>query len=119
MKVEVLQHLPDPGSRLIRRYGLYSSRSRGTWSGKPHLARLAPEGWQKDHPEQPAPASQEDTPDQSVSLNESRSAWARLLAKVTYAAGGPRFMSEHGVACIHNRPDEHFRKLRLGLELEG
>ncbi len=52
--VEVLQHLPDPGSRLIRRYGLYSSRSRGTWLRKPHLARLAPEGWQKDHQEQPA-----------------------------------------------------------------
>jgi hypothetical protein len=32
--VEVLQHLPDAGTRLIRRYGLYSSRSRGTWSGQ-------------------------------------------------------------------------------------
>lgn len=83
--VEVLQHLPDAGARLIRRYGLYSSRSRGTWSRKPHLTRLAPEGWQKDHQPQPAvrlgPALQ-DTPDQSVSAKESRSAWARLLAKV-------------------------------------
>ena len=35
--VEVLQHLPDAGARLIRRYGLYSSRSRGTWHRKPHL----------------------------------------------------------------------------------
>jgi len=93
---EVLQHLPDAGSRLIRRYGLYSSRSGGTWHHMPHLLRLAPEGWQKDH--QPAvrlgPALQ-DTPDQSVSAMESRSApwstavspetardWARLLAKV-------------------------------------
>ena len=42
--VEVLQHVPDAGSRLIRRYGLYSSRSRGTWHRKPHLLRLAPEG---------------------------------------------------------------------------
>jgi hypothetical protein len=40
--VEVLQHLPDAGARLIRRYGLYSSRSRGTWSRKPHLLRLVP-----------------------------------------------------------------------------
>ena len=83
--VEVLQHLPDAGSRLIRRYGLYSSRSRGTWHRKPHLLRLAPEGWQKDHLPQPAvrfgPALQ-DTPDQAVSAKESRSAWARLLAKV-------------------------------------
>jgi hypothetical protein len=37
--VEVLQHLPDPGSRLIRRYGLYSSRSRGTPSPAAALAR--------------------------------------------------------------------------------
>jgi hypothetical protein len=27
---ELLQQLPDPRRRLIRRYGLYSSRSRGT-----------------------------------------------------------------------------------------
>jgi hypothetical protein len=83
--VEVLQHLPDAGARLIRRYGLYSSRSRGTWSAKPHLTRLAPEGWKRDH--QPLPAvrlgpSLQDTPDQSVSAKESRAAWARLLAKV-------------------------------------
>ena len=83
--LEVLQHLPDAGTRLIRRYGLYSSRSRGTWSRKPYLARLAPEGWQKNH--QPQPALRLGTPsqntlDQSVSAKESRSAWARLLAKV-------------------------------------
>jgi hypothetical protein len=52
--VEVLQHLPEAGTRLTRRYGLYCSRSRGTWSSTPHLARLAPEGWQKDHQGQPA-----------------------------------------------------------------
>ena len=85
MLVEVLQHLPDTGTRLIRRYGLYSSRSRGTWSRKPHLARLAPAGWQKDHQGQPAlrlGTPSQDTLDQSVSAKESRSAWARLLAKV-------------------------------------
>ncbi len=74
-----------PTSRLIRRYGLYSSRSRGTWSRKPHLARLAPKGWQKNHQRQPSlrlGMSSQGTPDQSVSVNESRSAWARLLAKV-------------------------------------
>jgi hypothetical protein len=83
--VELLQHLPDAGARLIRRYGLYSSRSRGTWSAKPHLTRLAPEGWQRDH--QPLPAVRlgpalRDTPDQSVSAKKSRAIWARLLAKV-------------------------------------
>ncbi len=65
---------------------------------KPHLLRLAPEGWQKDHQPQPAVRlglALQDAPDQSVSAMESRSApwstavspetardWARLLAKV-------------------------------------
>ena len=65
--------------------GCIPSRSRGTWSRKPHLARLAPEGWQKNHQPQPSlrlGTASQGTPDQSVSVNESRSAWARLLAKV-------------------------------------
>jgi hypothetical protein len=33
--VELLQHLPDSRRRLIRAYGLYSSRGRGTWSRSP------------------------------------------------------------------------------------
>ena len=40
---------------------------------------------------------------------------ARILLG-TYAAGGPRFMSEHDVARIHTRPDELYRRLQLGLE---
>ncbi len=51
---EVLQHLPDSRCRLIRTYGLYSSRARGTWSRQPHLVRLAPEGWKHNHPPQPS-----------------------------------------------------------------
>jgi len=51
---ELLQHLPNPRVRLIRRYGLYSSRSRGTWLRMPHLVRLAPEGWKQDHAAQTA-----------------------------------------------------------------
>ena len=39
--VDLLQHLPDAGAHLIRRYGLYSSRSRGTWSRKPYLGRTS------------------------------------------------------------------------------
>jgi len=45
----LLQHLPDPRLRLIRRYGLYSSRSRGTWLREPYLVRLAPEAWRQQH----------------------------------------------------------------------
>jgi hypothetical protein len=83
--VDLLQHLPDAGAHPIRRYGLYSSRSRGTWSRKPYLVRLAPEGWKEQHPLQSAshlgqPHEQE--PQLSVSQKETRSAWARLIAKV-------------------------------------
>jgi hypothetical protein len=46
---ELLQHLPDCRSRLIHRYGLYSSRSRAPWLRKPHLVRLAPEGCKQEH----------------------------------------------------------------------
>ena len=82
--VQLLQHLPDSRTRLIRRYGLYSSRSRGTWARKPHLVRLAPEGWRREHG-QPSAVHLDDPvepSEESVSARESRAAWARLLAKV-------------------------------------
>jgi len=82
--VQLLQHLPDTRTRLIRRYGLYSSRSRGTWARKPHLVRLAPDEWRREHEQgfsvhlgDPVELSED-----SVSARESRAAWARLLAKV-------------------------------------
>ena len=83
--VQLLQHLPDARSSLIRRYGLYSSRSRGTWHRKPYLGRLAPVGWVRQH-EQHVPVTVDgapgDCPDESVSAKQSRAAWARLLAKI-------------------------------------
>jgi hypothetical protein len=81
----LLQHLPDPRLRLIRRYGLYSSRSRGTWLRKPHLVRLAPEGWRQEHAAQEAVRiglADLQCAEASVSSKESRAAWARLIAKV-------------------------------------
>ena len=38
------QHIAPKGVQYLRRYGLYSSRSRGKWADKPHVAALAPEG---------------------------------------------------------------------------
>ena len=71
-------------SRADRRYGLYSSRSRGKWIDKPYVARLAPSGWKRKHLQSPdSPEAQEDyNPDCSVCSSESRAAWARLIAKV-------------------------------------
>jgi hypothetical protein len=80
-----LQHLPDSRNRLIRTYGLYSSRARGTWTRSPHLLRLAPEGGKRDHPPRPSVRigpPEEPKPELSVSAKQSRAAWARLIKKV-------------------------------------
>jgi hypothetical protein len=91
--VQLLQHLPAARAQLVRRYGLYSSRSRGTWHRKLYLLRLAPEGrcsgppegWVRQHG-QHLPVTVDGAsggcPDESVSARQSRAAWARLLAKI-------------------------------------
>lgn len=78
------QHLPPKGAQYIRRYGLYSSRSRGKWIEKPYVVRLAPDGWRQKHLDSPdSPETQKEyNPDCSVCSAESRAAWARLIAKV-------------------------------------
>ena len=43
------QHIPPKGLQYLRRYGLYSSRGRGTWTRKPYVAAHAPEGWKQKH----------------------------------------------------------------------
>ncbi len=55
------------------------------WSRTPHLVRLAPEGWKRAHP--PQPALRIGLPDQQqfdcpVSAKQSCAAWARLIKKV-------------------------------------
>ncbi|HUV13079.1 MAG TPA: transposase [Acidobacteriota bacterium] len=47
--LELTQHIPPRGSQYIRRYGLYSSRTKGKWPAMPHIARLAPTGWKAEH----------------------------------------------------------------------
>ena len=32
---------------MIRRYGLYASRSRGKWEEQEHIVKLAPEDWKE------------------------------------------------------------------------
>jgi hypothetical protein len=73
---ELTQHIPPKGTHYIRRYGLYASRSRGTWSRKPHLVRLAGPAWHAAHPaavpcDEPAPQSRE------VERKTASSTWVR------------------------------------------
>ena len=78
---QVTLHIPPRGRHLVRRYGLYSSRGRGTWKDRPALRARAPQHWYgRQAAEPPTPT---DAPkDQEVSTRSSRKAWARLLAKV-------------------------------------
>jgi hypothetical protein len=72
------------GRHLVRQYGLYSSRARGTWKNRPALWTRAPVHWygrQAAEPPTPTDAPKDQAQGQ-VSTLSSRKAWARLLAKV-------------------------------------
>jgi len=80
----VTQHIPPRGSQYIRRYGLYSSRSRGKWTCKPYVVRLAPTGWKDKlsscNKTENLPGDQET--DVDVASADSRASWARLIRKI-------------------------------------
>ncbi len=78
---ELTQHLPPKGVRLIRRYGLYASRTKGRWTTMPYVAELAPAGWRKSHPDSGRNTSSENTYEE-VELSERKQAWAQLIARV-------------------------------------
>ncbi|MBW8003675.1 MAG: hypothetical protein FVQ80_16970 [Planctomycetes bacterium] len=46
---EVTQHIPPKNKQYIRRYGLYSSKTRGHWEQKDFCVSLAPQGWKEKH----------------------------------------------------------------------
>ncbi|MBA7716504.1 hypothetical protein ES703_125577 [subsurface metagenome] len=77
-------HIPQKGAHHIRRYGLYSSRSRGKWIDKPYIIRLAPDGWKEKHLDSSEAENiqAEHETDSCVSSAESRASWARLIAKI-------------------------------------
>jgi rhamnose utilization protein RhaD (predicted bifunctional aldolase and dehydrogenase) len=54
------------------------------------------------------------TPQQVEDLHRMEVKVARILLG-TYSAGGPRFMTQHDVERIHTRPDEVYRKQKLGI----
>ena len=82
---ELTQHIPPKRIQLIRRYGLYSSRTKSCWNRMPHVAARAPEAWRASH-RSPAPETNrgfEPLDDgEEVTVDERKRAWARMLAKV-------------------------------------
>ena len=78
---QVTLHVPPRGKHLVRRYGLYSSRGRGTWNRHPALRMRAPTGWYgRRAAADPSPS--DTLKDHEVDALSRRKAWARLLAKV-------------------------------------
>jgi hypothetical protein len=74
-------HIPKKGKHIVRRYGVYSSRSRGTWKRRPALALRAAGGWY-GRDEIADVEEAEEAEEVSVSKNARQKAWARLLSKV-------------------------------------
>ena len=84
----MVAHLPPRRVQLVRRYGVYAGKVRKQWQERPSIYRLAPDGWQKGHPNkssiaQTTPQESEENvqvPDAWSKLR--RQSWARLLQKV-------------------------------------
>mgnify|MGYP001114257842 CR=1 FL=1 len=80
---QLTQHVPPPRMRVIRYYGLYSSRSRQKWKEWDHVARHAPDGWKNVHLENDAVEEKDDiTENETSAIFPGKSTWARLIAKV-------------------------------------
>ncbi len=83
---ELTQHIPPRRVQLIRRYGRYSSRTKGRWSQMPYVAARAPEGWRASHLSEASvleAAGFEPLDDgEEITVNARKRAWVRLLAKV-------------------------------------
>ena len=45
---EPTQHVPSRRTRLIRRYGLYSSQIKGRWFELEHASKCAPAEWREN-----------------------------------------------------------------------
>ena len=91
-RAELTQHVPPKELQLIRRYGIYSSRTKGRWEELNDISRRAPAGWQRTHG---LATYAEDAPGFEPSARichypkrwrldsaQYKQAWARLLAKV-------------------------------------
>jgi len=116
---QVTLHLPPRGRHLVRRYGLYTSRGRGTWKDRPALRSHAPANWYgrkvADDPALP------DAPkDQEVGVLSRGKSWARLLTKVHQldVAACPQCGARMSVIAVFVDPAQ-IRKIISCLERHG
>ena len=115
---QVTLHIPPRGRHLVRRYGLYSSRGRGTWKQRPALRSRAPASCYGRTASDPA---RPDAPkDREVDALSRRKAWARLLAKVHEldVMACPRCASRMSVIAVITDPAQ-IRKIIACLDRHG
>jgi hypothetical protein len=85
---QLVAHLPPRRVQLVCRYRVNAGKVRKQWQERPHIYRLAPEGWQKGHPSQSQIAQAKQPEDKEVLLVPDawsrlrKQSWARLLQKV-------------------------------------
>ena len=117
---ELTQHIPPKRLQLIRRYGLYASRTKGRWEKMRWVSERAPDGWKASHPTvsgtenldlgyEPLLESEEE-----VDIDAHKRAWARLLSKV-YEVDPlvcPKCGAEMKVIAVIEDPDEIKRIIR-------
>jgi hypothetical protein len=93
-KVPDRGHVPPKGLQLIRRYGLYTSRTKGRWNEIPWIAERASEGWKaslstsatvEDLGYEPLSESARE----QVDIGVRKRAWARLLSRVYEGCAPP------------------------------
>ena len=115
---ELTQHIPPKRLQLIRRYGLYASRTKGCWHEMPWVAERAPEGWKATHQRGAAAEDLGYEPlsdgGEEVNVDARKRAWARLLAKV-YEVDPmvcPKCGGDMKVIAVIEDPDELKRILR-------
>ena len=110
---QAVQHIPVPRIRLIRYFGLYSSKSRGKWQSLfctscaatafghrvqqkdwDHIARLAPLGWKEQNgieKQEEDDNNNESCNEDNVSSNKNKASWARLIAYAKSPTNYPVF----------------------------
>ena len=112
---EVTCHIPPKNKQYIRRYGLYSSRTRGIWERFPHIVRLASSGWkEKYNQDSDTGAHVHENQECSMDEKQRKSAWARLIKKV-YGIDPlicPKCQSEMKIIAIILDPEETMKILK-------
>jgi len=93
---ELTQHIPPKRLQLIRRYGLYASRTKGRWNEMPWVVERAPEGWRATHQRGVAAEDLRHEPlshgDEEVTVDARKRAWVQRFAQRYRKPEGPDFL---------------------------